>query len=169
MDLAIRWSSTRGSCGRIEGEARNMKSMRPPSAAIFTGRNEVVAKVIFLHLSVIHSVHRGGLPQCMLGYPTGIRHHPPLDQTPPSPGRPPRSDTPPDQTPPPPPNQTPPPQTRQTPQEADSSIQSTSSWYASYWNAFLCMTYFCSPLDPLLVLQMEDRHTNRHKNLPNVR
>ena len=24
-----------------------------------TGRNEVVAKVIFLHLSVIHSVHRG--------------------------------------------------------------------------------------------------------------
>ena len=25
----------------------------------FTGRNEVVAKVIFLHLSVIHSVHRG--------------------------------------------------------------------------------------------------------------
>ena len=28
----------------------------------FTGRNEVVAKVIFLHLSVIHSVNRGGLP-----------------------------------------------------------------------------------------------------------
>ena len=27
---------------------------------IFTGRNEVLAKVIFLHLSVIHSVHRGG-------------------------------------------------------------------------------------------------------------
>ena len=26
---------------------------------IVTGRNEVVAKVIFLHLSVIHSVHRG--------------------------------------------------------------------------------------------------------------
>ena len=26
-----------------------------------TGRNEVVAKVIFLHLSVIHSVHRGGV------------------------------------------------------------------------------------------------------------
>ena len=29
------------------------------SRSIFTGRNEVVAKVIFLHLSVIHSVHRG--------------------------------------------------------------------------------------------------------------
>ena len=26
---------------------------------LITGRNEVVAKVIFLHLSVIHSVHRG--------------------------------------------------------------------------------------------------------------
>ena len=35
----------------------------PPRAtltwSIFTGRNEVVAKVIFLHLSVIHTVHRG--------------------------------------------------------------------------------------------------------------
>ena len=31
---------------------------------IFTGRNEVLAKVIFLHLSVIHSVHTGG------GYPS---------------------------------------------------------------------------------------------------
>ena len=64
---------------------------------IFTGRNEVVAKVIFLHLSVIHSVHRGGggLPQCMLGYPPN-----------PSPLG---SDTPPDQTP------TLPPWTRQTP------------------------------------------------------
>ena len=26
---------------------------------IITGQNEVLAKVIFLHLSVIHSVHRG--------------------------------------------------------------------------------------------------------------
>ena len=55
---------------------------------IFTGRNEVVAKVIFLHLSVIHSVHMGGgcLPQYMLGYhthtnPHGSRH--PHEQTPP--------------------------------------------------------------------------------------
>ena len=29
---------------------------------LITGRNEVLAKVIFLHLSVIHSVHRGGVP-----------------------------------------------------------------------------------------------------------
>ena len=59
----------------------------------FTGCNEVVAKVLFLHLFV-HSVHRGGLPQCMLGY-----HHPradtplgpdPPEQTPPK-SRPPRS------------------------------------------------------------------------------
>ena len=30
-------------------------------SSIVTGRNEVLAKVIFLHLSVIHSVHRGGV------------------------------------------------------------------------------------------------------------
>ena len=47
---------------------------------IFTGRNEVVAKVIFLHLSVI--LFTGGLPQCMLGC------HP-LPRRPPG-GRPPR-------------------------------------------------------------------------------
>ena len=41
----------------------------------FTSHNKVVAKVIFLHLSVIHSVHRGVLPQCMLAY-----HHTPLPQ-----------------------------------------------------------------------------------------
>ena len=75
---------------------------------IITGRNEVVAKVIFLHVSVIHSVHRGGggLPQCMLEY------HPPD-----------HADPPPEQTPPPPPDKAdhprgpgrpPPPQARQT-------------------------------------------------------
>ena len=30
---------------------------------------------MFLHLSVSHSVHRGGLPQCMLGY-TPLSRHP---------------------------------------------------------------------------------------------
>ena len=43
-----------------------------------------MAKVIFLHLSVIHSVHRGGLPQCMLGYPPPEQTSPPgsrLQQT----------------------------------------------------------------------------------------
>ena len=70
--------------------------------SIITGRNEVVAKIIFLHLSVIHSVHRGGLPQCMLGYhPPGADTPPgqnPLDQNPPGPYTPPEQ-TPPDQTP----------------------------------------------------------------------
>ena len=38
-------------------------------------------KVKFLHLSVSYSVHRGGLPQCMLGYPPWQRHpnHPRAD------------------------------------------------------------------------------------------
>ena len=68
---------------------------------IFTGRNEVVAKVIFLHLFVILFTGEGVLPQCMLEYqppPLGTRQTPPrsdppsLDQTPPpppGPGRPP--------------------------------------------------------------------------------
>ena len=80
---------------------------------VFTGRNEVVAKVIFLHLFVI--LFTGGvLPQCMLGYQ-------PPDQTPPPPGRPPQirhhhpppptgpGRPPPDQTPPPPDQADPPP------------------------------------------------------------
>ena len=52
---------------------------------VFTGRNEVLAKVIFLHPSVIHSVHRGR------GVPDQAR---PPDQTPPlGPDMPPRPDT----------------------------------------------------------------------------
>ena len=111
---------------------------------IFTGRNEVVTKVIFLHLSVIHSVHGGGLPQCMLGY-----HHTPPEQTPleqttpwsrPSQSRhpPPRADVP---THPPTP----------TPWEANSGIWSTSGRYASYWNAFLlksCCSWCWNILGP---------------------
>ena len=79
------------------------------SILVITGRNEVVAKVIFLHLSVIHSVHRGGgLPQCMLGYhpPPGAdpldQADPPQDQPdPPRPARPPpdQADPPGKQTP----------------------------------------------------------------------
>ena len=44
--------------------------------------NEVWGKVIFSVACVKNSVHRGGLPQCMLGYPLeqtpppGTRHHP---------------------------------------------------------------------------------------------
>ena len=115
---------------------------------LVTDRNEVVAKVIFLHLSVIlftgggsASMH-AGIPN-----PPGPGRHPPgadtpsltrqtpLDQADPlqtrqnppgadpsGPGRPPQS-RPRDQADPPP--------------EADSSIRFTSGRYASYWNAFL--------------------------------
>ena len=106
-----------------------------------TGRNEVVAKVIFLHLSVIHSVHRGeGSASVHAGMPPPPRADPPSrhtttplpdtprEQTPPG-SRPPREQTPPilEQTPPP----------GADPPEADSSIRSTSGRFASYWNAFL--------------------------------
>ena len=122
--------------------------------AFVTGRNEVVAKVIFLHLSVI--LFTGGVclnacwdtsPPRSRHPPGPGRHQPPRDQadpprpgrTPPGPGRPPSPQT----------RQAPPPQTRQTPpgpgrhppppppREADSSIRSTSCRYVSYWNAFL--------------------------------
>ena len=90
------------------------------NGTFITGRNEVVAKVIFLHLFVILST--GGLPQCMLGYhPPRSRHthpspgsRPPWEQTP-SRSRHPPEQTPLEQTPLPPwsrhhpPEQTPPP------------------------------------------------------------
>ena len=120
---------------------------------------------------VCHSVHRGVLPQCMLGYQPPPDHTPPIprDHTHPQGPDPPGTRSPQDQTPtpppgtrPPPPGTTPPPrdQTHTTwdqtptplgphhppgpdphPREADSSIRSTSGRYASYWNAFLL--FFC--------------------------
>ena len=69
----------------------------PAIIKVITGRNEVVAKVIFLHLSVI--LFTGGV--CISAC---------WDTTPPGPGRPP---APPDQADPPGTRQTPP-QTRQT-------------------------------------------------------
>ena len=92
---------------------------------VFTGRNEVVAKVIFLHLSVIHSVHRGGSASVHVGIPPPppdqtprsspprsrplqSRHTPRSRHTPHPPSRPPQADTPPgadsppEQTSPPP-------------------------------------------------------------------
>ena len=55
---------------------------------IVTVRKRSCGKVMFLHLSVSHSVHRGGcLPQCMLGYnppgKTPPRHHSPGQKSPP--------------------------------------------------------------------------------------
>ena len=88
LSLSARTSNRRRIQDFPEGSANTKGEGRQP---IFTGRNEVVAKVIFLHVSVIHSVHRegGGLPQCMLGYLPRTR------QTPPRPGRPPWDQTPP--------------------------------------------------------------------------
>ena len=39
-----------------------------PGSAHFTVCKRGCGKVMFLHLSVSHSVHKGGLPQCTLGY-----------------------------------------------------------------------------------------------------
>ena len=94
---------------------------------IITGRNEVLAKVIFSQASVIHSVHRGGgvwsgvTPGGVPGQAPPLHgRHPPSRQAPPlagtPPGRhPPLAGTPPGRHPPllpgrhPPPGQAPPP------------------------------------------------------------
>ena len=52
--------------------------------SFITGRNEVVAKVMFLLVSVILS--GGGVPQCMLGYHPPGTHPPGADTPPPAPG-----------------------------------------------------------------------------------
>ena len=74
---------------------------------IISGRNEVVAKVIFLHLSVILFTG-GGSASVRPGKPPPWEAHPQEAH---------------------PPGSTPPP-------EADSGIRSMSGRYASYWNAF---------------------------------
>ena len=95
---------------------------------IFTGRNEVVAKVIFLHLFVILFTGGGSarknphLPGRTPQDQTPQDQTLSLDQTPPGPDPPPRPDP---------------------PREADCSIRSTSGRYASYWNAFLCFLKVC--------------------------
>ena len=143
--------------------ANVQRCIRPDKFYIITGRNEVVAKVIFLHLSVIHSVHGGGgggSASVHAGIP------PPPGADPPGadpPGAdPPGADTPQEQRPPQtrppgaeiPPDQTPPPQSRPPrsrhhppPREANSSIWSTSGRYASYWNAFLFYEAFLNFFD----------------------
>ena len=109
---------------------------------------------MFLHLSVSHSVHKGGgcLPQCMMGYtspkeadtPLGGRN-PPWEQTPPGSRHPlPRKQTLPEADTP----------RKHTPSEADTlseaatplccacwEIWATSGQYASYWNAYLFLFF----------------------------
>ena len=60
------------------------------SYSLVTGRNEVVAKVMFLQVCVCPQGGGGCLPQCMLGC-----HTPPGWRAPPGPGRPPRMEEPP--------------------------------------------------------------------------
>ena len=121
---------------------------------VVTGRNEVGAKVMFLHVSVI--LYTGGVS----GEPPRDQADttPPRDQadppgrTPPGPGRyPPRPrrtspgtrQTPPRQGDPPEPGRPPwdqadpPSRENPPPREEDCSIRSMSGRYASYWNAFL--------------------------------
>ena len=126
---------------------------------IFTGRNKVGAKVMFLQASVIlgegvsASVHVG-IPHPPRGrHPPGSIH--PLRNRHPSKQPPPGADTPrsgpPKQTPPKrqtspkkqiplgsrhPPSRHPPPK-----KNAGSGIRSMSGRYASYWNAFLLILY----------------------------
>ena len=105
---------------------------------------------------VYDSVHIGGLPQYMLGYP------PPPEQTPPPQSR--GSRSPPEQTPPGsrhplPPDQTHPSGSRPPQREADSGIRSTSGRYASYWNAFLYLhtAFVCnSPQYGIRLAEMSD-------------
>ena len=123
-----------------------------PNFQIFTGRNEVMAKVMFLLMSVI--LLMGGLPQYMLG-----RKHLPRERSTPL-GRkhPPRKEASPGKEAPPMGRKHPSPMERKhppgkeaphwkgstpwegsTPQEGSTPppIRSMSGRYASYWNAFL--------------------------------
>ena len=98
---------------------------------VITGRNEVVAKVMFLQACVCPQGWRGFCLSAYWDTPPRTRHTTtlPRDQAdPPGPGR---------HTPPGPGR---PPRTRQTPRKADSSRRSTSGRYASYWNAFLLLS-----------------------------
>ena len=109
-----------------------------PNVTVITGRNEVLAKVIFLHLSVI--LFTGGegfsLPDPPgRRTPPGWRNTPPMEN-PPRWRNPPGWRTPPDGEPPG--WRTPP------PPEADSGIWSVIGRYTSYWNAFLSENTFQS-------------------------
>ena len=104
------------------------KNMTSNDVLIFTARKRSLGQGN-IFTPVCHSVHRGGLPKCMMGY------HPP-DQASPRPGAP-RTRHPP---------QTRHPQTRhplyQPPRHrACWEIRSTRGWYASYWNAILFVTF----------------------------
>ena len=98
---------------------------------IITGHNEVVAKVMFLHVCVILFTGFSGDPPGPGRPSLGPGRPPPPDQAdPPGSGR-----NPPDQADPPRPGRHPP--AGRIPPEEDCSVQSLSGRNASYWNAFL--------------------------------
>ena len=138
------------------------------SSGVFTGRNEVVAKVIFLHMYVIlftegrglsASVHAGiPTPQSPEQTPpradTPWSRHPPKSRHPPGNRHPSGADTPLGADPP---GADPPgadiPQSRHPP----GNIRSMSSRYASYWNAFLFRletSHFLSRFNKILLLTL---------------
>ena len=115
---------------------------------LITGRNKVLAKVMFLHMCVI--LFMGGLPdqappQDQAHTPGTRQELPGTRQYPWTREVPPRTShcTPPDQTHPWDQTHTPgtrhplEPDTPLPPRTADSGIRSTFGQYASYWNAFL--------------------------------
>ena len=142
-------------CIRVQREKNFLKCIH---YFIFTGRNEVVAKVIFLQVSVCPQGGEGVcLSACWDAIPPWMES-PPLDGEPPpgwrtsprwrTPLPPPplgwRTPLTPDGEPPPNPGWRTPPQPRMEnppPREADSSIRSTSGRYASYWNAYLLLLH----------------------------
>ena len=137
---------SRGEAGESLGEVLQTKS-NPKCEDLpnFYQLQRSWAKVIFSQACVKNSVHRGALPQCLLGCTPQVQ----TPQTRPPRTRPPRADPTGEQTPlgsRPPRSRHPTgeqtPRSRHplgadTPSGADSSIQSMSGRYTSYWNAFL--------------------------------
>ena len=122
------------------------KSHHCETFTIFTGRNEVVAKVMFLQASVILSTG-GGYLSAWWDTTSPQEQTPPQSRHPPN-RHPPGADTslgadtpsPQEQTPTPPPQADTSPPEQTPPPEAGSGIRSMSGRYASYWNACLLIS-----------------------------
>ena len=99
--------------------------------------NKLGQGYVFTH--VCDSVHRGSLPQCMLGYPPGADTPTPGADTP-TPG----ADTPWSKTSPRsrPPKSSHPPGADTPRSSACWEIRTTSGRYASYWNVYLLKYFF---------------------------
>ena len=148
MHIPIKISVTFSNC--IVSETLNLISgVNEKTDTFLPPANEVWGKVIFSEACVKNSVHRGDLPQCMLGY-----HHPPgadiprpgnpgadtPQQTPPGAEPPSSSPLPPGADPPRPGTPPSPPRSRQPHWcRACWEILSIRGRYASYWNTHLVL------------------------------